>query len=155
VVGEFYFRQGVDILEERNGYARVSKFYDASCENGVSIFVDSGPAACTATNGIENGMFAEWVEASALSAERPSDPSEGATGWAAVVAGSDDYNLYHPIFAQTAEKLVGQGSCTAEDIRESGGFWASVNLRPRAAYFTYCSRQKYYVDVKTGEIWRG
>ncbi|MGB3025834.1 hypothetical protein [Paradevosia shaoguanensis] len=154
LVGEFYYREGVDILEERNGFARVTKFYDASCTNGRSDYIDSGPAACTNVNGIENGQFAEWVEISALSTERPGDPAEGATGVAALVGGSDDFNIYRAQFVQAAEKMMTEGICTSEQIKENGGFWASVNLKPRKAYFVRCGSSKYYLDVATGEIWR-
>jgi hypothetical protein len=154
VVGEFYYRQGVDILDERNGFARVTKYYDASCTNGRSDYVDSGPAACTNVNGIENGEFAEWVEMSALSTDRPADPAEGATGTAALVGNSDDFNIYRAQFVQAAEKMMAEGACSADQIKENGGFWASVSLKPRKAYFIYCGNSKYYLDVTTGEIWR-
>src|SRR5690606_14523824 len=108
VVGEHYYRQGLDILEERNGFARVTKYYDASCTNGQSDYVDSGPAGCTNVNGIENGQFAEWVETSALSTERPADPAEGTTGTAALVASSDDFDIYRAQFVQAAERMMAQ-----------------------------------------------
>jgi hypothetical protein len=59
VVGSFMFREGVTIYEERNGWARVSKYQDAFCVNGLSQFVESGNAACVPSNGIVDGQFAE------------------------------------------------------------------------------------------------
>ena len=155
VVGEFYYRQGVDIYEERNGFARVTKFYDASCTNGRSDYVDSGPAGCTKVNGIENGQFAEWVELSALSTERPADPGEGATGTAELVADSDDFNIYQAQFVRAAETMMAQGMCTAEQIREIGGFWYAPSRKPDPVYFIWCGDVQYYLDASTGEIWRG
>jgi hypothetical protein len=87
------FREEAIIYEERSGWARVSKYYDASCQDGLSQYVDSGNAACTASNGIVNGLFAEWVSVKHLSKTRPADPSVGATGSYALVSGSDDWKI--------------------------------------------------------------
>lgn len=154
VVGDHYYRQGLDILEERNGFARVTEYYDASCTNGRSDYVDSGPAGCTNVNGIENGQFAEWVELSALSTERPVDPGDGATGTEALVADSDDFNVYRAQFVQAAEKMIAQGMCTAEQFREIGGFWYAPSRKPDPVYFIWCGDVQYYLDASTGEIWR-
>jgi len=61
VVGEFYYRGGVQPLETRDGWVRVSKYYDASCTNGRSDYVETGNAQCAQSNGIVDGQFAEWV----------------------------------------------------------------------------------------------
>ena len=90
----FFFRESVTIHEEKSGWARVTHYYDASCFNGQSRFVDAGNAACTATNGIVNGQLAEWVSVQYLSSMRPPDPAAGATGDYALVSGSDDYGKY-------------------------------------------------------------
>ena len=46
-VGQFFYREGVQILEKRGGWARVTKYYDESCYNGRSAYVDAGNAACS------------------------------------------------------------------------------------------------------------
>ena len=61
----------VSVNEQRNGWVRVSRRYDASCYNGESEYVDSGNDACSEDNGIVDGQFAEWVSAAYLSSERP------------------------------------------------------------------------------------
>ena len=58
-VGVQFFREGVTIYEQKNGWARITRPYDASCFNGVSEYVDSGENACDAANGIVNGRIAE------------------------------------------------------------------------------------------------
>lgn len=40
VVGQFFFREGVTIYETRDGWARVTEPYDASCASGRSEYVD-------------------------------------------------------------------------------------------------------------------
>lgn len=46
------------------------------------------------------------------------------------------------------------GACTELQLEESGGFLASINLKPRKAYFVHCGLEKFYVDVTTLEIFR-
>ncbi len=70
-VGVLFFRDGVTVYEQRNGWVRVSRRYDASCYNGESEYVDSGNDACSEDNGIVDGQFGEWVSAAYLSSERP------------------------------------------------------------------------------------
>ncbi|HEX8375397.1 MAG TPA: hypothetical protein VF606_09480, partial [Geminicoccaceae bacterium] len=79
VVGRLFFRESADVQERKNGWARVSRRYDASCVGGRSEYVDKGNARCTSANGIENGQFAEWVRLSSLSATRPADPAATAS----------------------------------------------------------------------------
>lgn len=66
-VGRFYRGESVLVYETSDGWARVSRYYDAGCADGASSFVDSGEAACTAENGIRDGQFAEWLRAEFLS----------------------------------------------------------------------------------------
>lgn len=75
VVGQFFFREGATILEHRDGWARVTEPYDASCVNGRSQYVDTGNASCDPANGISDRKFAEWVSAKYLSETRPTDPA--------------------------------------------------------------------------------
>lgn len=93
VVGQFFFREGTTILERRDGWARVTEPYDASCANGRSEYVDTGNAACDPANGINDGKFAEWVSVRYLSDTRPPDPAAGASGTEELVAGSDDFAI--------------------------------------------------------------
>ena len=67
VVGQFFFREAARILETKNGWARISGYYDASCVNGRSEYVDEGNAECNPDNGIVDGRLAEWVSTQFLS----------------------------------------------------------------------------------------
>jgi len=154
IVGEFYYRDGVKPLETQNGWTRVSKYYVASCENGRSAYVDTGNDRCSQANGIVDGQFAEWVVDANLSTERPADPAADATGLAKSIGGSDDFNLYQAQFVQAAQQLIDQNLCTEAELADWGGFYASVNLRPRKAYFVHCGNDRHYLDVTTMEIFR-
>lgn len=69
-VGRFYRGESILVYETAGDWARVSRYYGAGCANGMSSFVDSGEAACTVENGIEDGQFAEWLRAEFLSEVR-------------------------------------------------------------------------------------
>lgn len=156
IVGQLIFREKATILEEKDGWARISKYYDAACVNGVSEYVDSGNPLCKSSNGITDGKFAEWVDTRYLSATRPEDPSKDATGIHALVKGSDDYGIYKDTFADAAEKLIARGRCTAKDFKEMGGWWKSTNHKNKPIYFTYCGgmtrSNQLYLNAATGEL---
>ncbi len=61
VVGGLFFREGVNVLEQKDGWARISKYYNASCVDGKSEYLDEGNSECVPSNGIVEGEFAEWV----------------------------------------------------------------------------------------------
>jgi hypothetical protein len=158
IVGSLMFREKTTIYEERNGWARVSEYYDAFCQSGLSQFVDSGNAACTESNGIANGLFAEWVSLKYLSDTRPDDPGAGATGTYALVSGSDDYRKYSDIFAKTAAELIESGLCTELDFQNMGGWVKSKNHRDSPVYFIYCGdmiiENRLYLNAATGDVFR-
>jgi hypothetical protein len=152
------FREKATIYEEKNGWARISKYYDASCQHGLSAYVDSGNTACTEGNGIINGRFAEWVSVRYLSDTRPADPSADATGDYALVIGSDDYRLYKDVFAKAAARLIASGRCTEQDFNNMGGWMKSTNHRDSPVYFTYCGEMhvnnRLYLNAATGDVFR-
>jgi hypothetical protein len=156
IVGTLAFREKVTVLAEMNGWARVSRFHDASCVNGVSQKVESGNAECIPTNGIAGGELAEWVSARYLSPSRPEDPGAKASGSYALVKGSDDYSLYKDVFAEAASSLIESGRCSQSDFKVMGGWIKSTNLSGENSYFTYCggmqSKNKIYLDAETGKI---
>ena len=156
-VGWIAERQVVEALEQRNGWVRITKPYDASCKNGTSEYVDAGKSTCTADNGITDGRFAEWVPMSALSKERPADPAATASGSEALVAQSDDFKRYREAFTEVAMKLIADGRCTTADFQEQGGWMKSVNqYKDEPVYFTYCggmtSENKIYMNAKTRRV---
>jgi len=80
VTGQLMFREGVEVLETKGAWVRVTKPYSGSCSGGTSEYVKSGNSTCVASNGIVNGMFAEWVPTKSLTKDRPADPGEDASG---------------------------------------------------------------------------
>jgi len=158
VVGQFFFREGVTIHERRDGWARVTQPYDASCVNRRSEYVDIGNAACDPANGITDGQFAEWVSAEYLSEDRPPDPAADASGIEELVAGSNDFARYRTAFAKAAQSLIAQRRCTERDFRDMGGWMKSSNHRNQPIYFTYCGgatiANRLYLNASTGEIFR-
>ncbi|MBV7523149.1 hypothetical protein KW834_01810 [Pseudomonas sp. PDM29] len=156
-VGHLMFREAVTVLEVKGKWSRISKFYSASCNAGQSDYVDKGNKACTKANGIVDGNFAEWVESKYLSANRPTDPGEGASGDAELVKGSDDFRLHQAMFAKAARELITAGTCTEGDFREIGG-WTNSTTKGPNIYFTYCGgmtiSNRIYLDVSTGQTFR-
>lgn len=157
LVGRLFFREAADFLELKDGWARVSKYYDAACSDGRSGYVDEGNSACVKANGIVDGQFAEWVPVSSLSKIRPADPAEAAKGVAALVGGSDDFRIYQSAFVRAAQTLMSSGRCRESDLREMGGFLKSSNHRG-AIYFTYCGamtlENRIYLDAASGRIFK-
>lgn len=156
-VGKLFLRESVEILERKDGWARITKYYSADCTNGVSRYVDSGDARCRPQNGIVDGKFAEWVSEKSLSAEAPPDPGENAKGFAKLVAQSDDYGKYKDVFIDAARRLIKSGQCTARDFSDGGG-WVSSTNRGSGYYFAYCGgttiTNRIYLNVRTGKISR-
>lgn len=158
VVGVLFFRERATIYEEKQGWGRITIYYDASCKDGKSEYVDKGNATCDRRNGVVDGKFAEWVLLKFLSKDRPADPSEGATGDYALVRGSDDYRIYKDAFAKAASSLIQRGVCSEQDFKEQGGWWKSANQKRAPVYFTYCggstAQNRLYLNAETGEIFR-
>lgn len=154
-VGTLMYREAVEVLEERQGWGRITRTYDASCINGSSKYVDSGDARCNTENGVVDGEFAEWVSLNYLESERPVDPAESAATDERLVAQSDDFRIYHAEFAEAARELIEQERCSESDFVEMGG-WASSPSKGDGIYFMYCGGfsidNRLYLDVSTGEI---
>ncbi len=159
VVGQLMFRESAHVYEIADGWARITNPYDGSCVGGRSEYVDRGTADCGEANGFVDGKFAEWVELSGLSTERPVDPAESAAADETLVAQSDDFARHRRAFATAAAQLISEGRCTRADFEEIGGWMKSVNqYRDQPAYFTYCggmtNANKIYLDASTGRIFR-
>ncbi len=152
-VGRLYFREAVTVFESRRGWARITGYYDASCQNGNSQYVDFGWRACSPENGIVNGQMAEWVNLSSLAGTRPADPGASATGYAKLVAQSDDFRNYAKEFEEAAIQLIQRGRCSEADFLSVGGWIRSTRKGP-GMYFTYCGggADQVYLNVRTGRI---
>ncbi|WP_010490783.1 hypothetical protein [Pseudomonas sp. S9] len=157
VAGYLMFREGVQALETKGSWVRITKPYTASCVGGNSKYVKSGNPACVANNGITEGVFAEWVSTKSLSTNRPVDPAQGATGDDALVKGSDDYRLYKNQFTKAARELINNGTCSTADFEEIGG-WMASPAKDQGMYFTYCggmtTANRLYLDVNSGKVSR-
>jgi hypothetical protein len=158
-VGMLFFREGVNALEEREGWVKITALIDAACEGNKSAFVKEGNASCSSSNGIIDGKYYEWVNKASLSTMRPEDPAKKATGDYTLIKDSDDYRLHKDVFAKTAQALIEQNTCTAQDFKEQGGWMKSVNpeTRKKPIYFTYCGginmSNKIYLNARTGKVY--
>lgn len=156
VVGQLFFREKVTVLERDSGWVRISKYYDASCVNGKSEYVDSGNSLCIASNGIKNGELSEWIQDKYISEIRPADPGKDATGIAKSVSASNDYRIHKEAFNIAAETLINSGKCTFDELKSQGGFYKSTNYKSEPIYFTYCGgynkSNKIYLNASTGDI---
>lgn len=74
-VGFLRYKDKVEALEVKAGWARVSTEYNAMCSGGRSELVESGNDECVPKNGITKGMFAEWVPVQHLSKTIPAGPA--------------------------------------------------------------------------------
>ncbi len=156
IVGKLLFREKVQVHEEKDGWVRISKFYDGACNNGRSSFVEEGNDTCSPDNGITEGKLAEWVAKDHLSSTRPSDPGLGASGAEKLVAKSDDFQAHRKIFAGAALKLISAGTCTEKDFLDMGGWVKSTKKTSPPTYFTYCrdGRDRIYLNAETGRTYK-
>lgn len=157
VVGKFYFREGVTVIEEKAGWARITKPYDGACKQNKSRYVDVGNSTCSSDNGFVDGKFSEWVELSGLSATRPADPAETATASESLVSQSDDFEKYRKQFVKLSDKLISEGRCSPADFIEMGGWVkAEIEYKNEPVYFTYCggitAAHKIYINAETSTI---
>lgn len=159
IVGQLFFRESVQVLESKGEWARISKRYDAACRNGRSAYVDKGNPSCTATNGIAEGMMAEWISLEHVSRQRPADPAAGLSGLRKAIASSDDFHQFGDTFTKVTNELVRNGKCSTEDFVENGGWVKSTtSYKDKPVYFTYCGgltvANRLYLDASTGLIFR-
>ena len=156
-VGWLALGQQVEVFEVRDGWAKITRPYTASCVEGVSEYVEEGNARCEPENGIVNGEFSEWVSITYLTDSRPADPAETASDGESLVAKSDDFGQHRDRFVEAANELIASGRCSENDFRESGG-WAASTTEGRDVYFTYCGgfnlSNRIYLNVSNGNIFQ-
>ena len=154
--------QVVDVLEVRDGWARISNYFDGAGE-GLS------------------GDVARWVYAVHLSIKPaearpaakpakkkvieylPAQPPPGeeiivSASILEAISSSDDLPKYQSTFAWVSARLVDTGTCKVSDFRDIGGWWRSTDHKPRPVYYTYCgggsNSNRIFVDTSTGETFR-
>jgi len=75
-----------------------------------------------------------------------------------VVKDSDDFAKHQAAFETAAKNLVESRRCTVAQLKESGGFWKSMNHKNKPIYFTYCGAahisNRIYLDASTGRIFQ-
>lgn len=133
-----YKGQAVEVLEVRDGWARVSKFYDGAVEG-------------------QSGQVARWILAEYLGKEKPA---------AVIVAvdnkleqalkDSDDFVKFRAGFVKGSQELINSRRCILSDFTKMGGWLRSTEYKPKPIYFTYCGgmtlANKVYINAETGEI---
>ena len=157
-VGWFLDGQIVEVFEDTGSWARVTPYYDAACENGVSRFVDKGNSRCVSDNGIDDGKLAEWVFMKFLSDEKPEDPVAIDERWDRLISKSDNYRRFQLEFIAAAKTLVLGGRCTENDFKENGGWAKSSSQGNKPIYFMYCGgftlANRIYLDANSGRIFK-
>jgi hypothetical protein len=155
-VGGLLSGEKVIVLEERDGWARITRTYDAACQDGISAYVDKGNARCETSNGIIEGQMAEWVAIQFLGQDREPDPQANSNS-ERLVLGSDNFKSHREIFTNSAVDLIKNGTCTESDFLEMGGWVASTSQGPNV-YFMYCGgmtvANRIYLDVSTGRVFQ-
>ena len=151
--------QKVTVSETKDGWARISKYYNASCKGGVSDYVDSGNAACSRENGIVDGQFAEWVSLVYLAESREEPKPASNSSLVNALSKSDNFGTYEPVFTEVTQKLVHDGQCTEADVVENGGWVKATG--PNAdlpVFFIYCGgfsvAYRLYLDASSGRVFR-
>lgn len=141
VTNTLFKRQKVTVLELKDGWARVSKYYDGDAE-GV------------------RGQVARWVDAGALSTERPADEKvSGADGELRdALKDSDNFGRYSKVFMDASKKLIDEKMCTLIDFKSAGGWMKSSLNSSGNVYFVYCGGMKrsdrLYLDVQSGKAFK-
>ncbi|MBW1722536.1 MAG: SH3 domain-containing protein [Deltaproteobacteria bacterium] len=141
ITNTLYKGQKVEVFEIKNGWARISRYYDGRRE-GVS------------------GKVARWVFAKYLSVNRIADNKtiNNNSPIAMAIKSSDDFAKYQSVFINASERLIRSGQCTLEDFKEMGGWVRSTKHKPNPVYFTYCGgmnkSNRIYLNAATGKIFR-
>lgn len=150
-VGKLLFRESAKVLETKNGWGRVTHFYDASCSGGKSQYVDSGRAVCDKTNGIVGGKFAEWVKLDGLSKDRPPKPEAGSSAIEQALKDSDRYEEHRDRFLAAAEELMVSGQCTLQDFIDEGGWMRSTQKKQRCRHLFYLLQRRRKASLSRRE----
>lgn len=140
LVGKLNQANKVEVLEVRDGWARISEYYDGETE-GLS------------------GRVAKWVFAAHLASKIP--PRNKVRVNSAVfeaISASEDLEQHRDTFAQASQRLINSGQCKLSDFRDIGGWWRSASHNPEPVYYTYCggagNNDRIYVDTTTGETFK-
>lgn len=151
--------QKVTVAETKNGWARISKYYDAACKAGRSEYVDTGNSACSEENGVSNGQFAEWVSLDYLEANREEPKPASSSSLINALRKSDNFGKYEAEFIRSTQQLIDEGKCTEADVVENAG-WAKATgaNADLPVFFMYCNgftvANRLYLNASTGRTFR-
>ena len=138
ITNRLYERQRVDVLEIKNGWARVSKYYSGSSE------------------GLD-GDVARWVAEKYLSGSKPKE-IQANTPLEEALKSSDNYSKYRDVFVKASKSLISKRQCSLSDFKEMGGWLRSSTFKPKPVFYTYCggmrSNNKVYLNAKTGRVFK-
>ncbi|GLT20062.1 hypothetical protein GCM10007938_38450 [Vibrio zhanjiangensis] len=131
-----YRGEKLHILEKKNGWGRISRYY---------VYEEGGDE------------IAEWVPMEALLEIAPTiTKEERVETVSSYVEKSDDFKQHFEMFVKMTDKLLKDKTCTPEDFEETHGWVRSLAFKYRDVYFVYCGgikqANKVYLDVRTGEI---
>lgn len=141
VTNTLFKRQKVTVLELKDGWARVSKYYDGKVEG-------------------MQGQVARWVEAGALSTDRPADEKVDGVDRALgdALKESDNFGQYKKVFIEASRKLVAERTCSLTGFKSAGGWMKSTQYPSNTVYFVYCGgtakNNRLYLDVNTLNTFR-
>ncbi len=140
VTNTLYEKQKVDVLEIKDGWGRISRYYDGTIEG-------------------EEGVVARWVLMSRLTGRPISiqqSSNQEPSRLELAIRSSDNFTTYRNAFINASRKLLDEGKCDLGDFQEMGGWVRSSNYKPKPVFFTYCGgmskENRIYLNAKTGQL---
>jgi hypothetical protein len=158
VVGYLAFREPVSVYGFDGAWAQVSEERKALCVNGRFRFAKEGSDACDPSNGIDDGIYYEWIPAEEIAEHLPSSGSDETDVYEAMVSGSDDFRKFRDAFAVAARDAVQSGMCTTEELVGQGGFKQLAGVGGRDIYFVFCGgdtmADRVFVDPREQRVFQ-
>jgi hypothetical protein len=135
-----YRGQKVTVYEYKDGWARISPYYNQSVEGS-------------------SGTAARWVFAKYLSETKPIEKKVAVNSKLGdSLRKSDDFSKLKPEFLKASQKLIDANTCKISDFMEMGGWVRSSKHKPRHIYFTYCGGfhrdNRIYLEPATGRVFK-
>lgn len=171
-------REKVEVLEVKDGWARLSEYRGGEAESGSVgaarwVFaMHLSPATSTPSAPPKEMKIAEGVPIIAamtsadelakyqdsLAVDRPEQRIDVSSPIVAAIKASEDLGKHLDTFVLVSGKLVNAGECELSDFEDIGGWWRSVDHRPRPIYYTYCggasNNHRVFVNVDTGRVFK-
>jgi len=142
ITNTLYENQKIDVYEIKNGWARISEYYNGTVEG-------------------RDGRVARWVSVKYLSRNPPVEKEFSKSGDSALeeaIRGSNNYSKYKKSFIKASETLIQEERCTLNDFKKIGGWVRSSTHKPKPIFFTYCGRMttenRIYLNAETGKLFK-